>query len=195
MQMKMWPAVAVGRTGGGGGSALRVPATDDDGPKSTLTASEGADVDAETAPRSTLTVPLSAVVAGVGGGSVAAAPDSPLSPDSRRRWCRCHTSRRCRLGWLTWRCRASRCARLTCSAGLGRCGGLSGRGVGVGAGIGVAVCGLGTARCGCKTKIAIAGISSIGCGAIARLGSGGGGVGSSGKIKGYRITVGIAVYG
>ena len=41
-----------------------------------LTASGGADVDAETAPSSTLTVLLSAVVAGVGDGSVVAAPVS-----------------------------------------------------------------------------------------------------------------------
>jgi len=75
--------VAVARTGGVG-STLRVPATHEGGPKSTLTASGDADVGAETAPSSTLTVPLSAVVAGVGDGSVVDAPDSPVAPDAPR---------------------------------------------------------------------------------------------------------------
>ena len=74
---------AVARTGGVG-STLRVPAIDKGGPRSTLTASGDAEVGAETAPSSTLTVLLSTVVAGVGDGSVVDAPDSPVAPDAPR---------------------------------------------------------------------------------------------------------------
>jgi len=70
---------AVTRTGGVG-SALGVPAIDKDGPRSTLTASDDADVGADTAPSSTLTVPVSTAVGGVGDGSVVDAPASPVAP-------------------------------------------------------------------------------------------------------------------
>ena len=60
---------AVAKTGGVG-SALGVPEIDKGGPRSTLTASDDADVGAETAPSSTLTVPVSTAVGDVGDGSV-----------------------------------------------------------------------------------------------------------------------------
>ena len=58
----------------------RVSARGTDVPRSTVTASDAADVGAETAPSSTLTVPVSTAVVEVGDGSVVDAPASPVAP-------------------------------------------------------------------------------------------------------------------